>query len=82
MKRDTNHRRETMTTLTCYVDHDGDLLTYDTAERIRRATPAERAESYAEEPTGAFTAEVSERTLARRCPILMRQIADEVRCPE
>jgi hypothetical protein len=65
-----------MTELTCYVDHNGDLLTYDTAERIRRATRSERAESFEEKPTGAFTTSVSERTLARRCPILMRQIAD------
>jgi hypothetical protein len=60
--------------LTCYVDSSGDLLTYDTAETIRRATAGERRESYDESnhPTGAFRAKVSTRTLTRRCPILMR----------
>ena len=58
--------------LTCYVDHSGDLLTYDTAERLRRATPEERRESYAEQSgTGAFDAHVSVRTIRRQAPMLV-----------
>lgn len=60
--------------ITAYVDSDGDLMTYDTAERIRRATPAEREESYADRSgVGAIKAEVSPRTLRRQCPMWIRQ---------
>ena len=58
--------------ITCYTI-GADLLTYDTAERIRAATPAERRESNCAGDTGAFRATVSERTLRRNCPIWVRQ---------
>lgn len=62
--------------LTCYVDHYGDLVTCDTNERIRRASVAEKQESFAPSNyTGAFKADVSERTLKQRCPDLLWQRA-------
>ena len=62
-----------MKTLTCYVDCMGDLVTYDTAETLRHATPAERSESSAEGTgTGAFRAQVAERTVRRRAPEYVR----------
>lgn len=59
--------------ITAYVDRDGDLLTLDSTECLRRATPSERRKSLAEEPTGAIKARVSVRTLRRRVPMLRRQ---------
>ena len=57
--------------LTCYT-YGTDLMAYDSAERIRRATRAEIRESDQSGDTGAFVTEVSERTVRARCPILMR----------
>lgn len=66
--------------ITAYVA-DGDLLAYDTAETIRRATAEERADSASERSgTGAFRATVSVRTLMSRCPMLVRQ-AQEIGSP-
>ncbi len=57
----------------CYVDHDGCLTTSDTAECLRRATAAERRESYgSSQPEGHILAAVSERTLRRAAPRLAR----------
>jgi len=72
-----------MATITAYVDGGGDLITLDTAERIRRATPGERAESFAEGGgTGAIRATVSDRTLARRCPRFVEQQRRYNACPQ
>ena len=61
--------------ITAYVTSDGDLVTIDTAERLRRATTAERRESYADRTgTGAIRTSVSERTLLNRAPDLCAQV--------
>lgn len=56
--------------VTCYVDAAGDLVIYQTAERLRRATTAERrASGYMRgdiSHTGAFTATVAIRTVKQR----------------
>lgn len=57
------------TEITAYVDWEGDLRVGDTNERLRRATPQERAESRAERTrTGMIAATVSVRTLRQRAP--------------
>lgn len=65
-----------MTTIgvSAYVDWDGDLVTMDTAERIRKATPSERRESRQNKPTGAIDAFVARRTLAMQCPKWVKQM--------
>ncbi len=60
--------------ITAYVDWDGDLVTMDTAERVRRATPEEHRESRSAGPTGAIGARVARRTLITRCPHFVRQM--------
>jgi len=67
--------------LTCYVDAFGDLLTYDTAERLRTATAGERQESREELPTGAFSADVSDRTVRRQAPMLIDRMKRLERAP-
>ena len=61
--------------ITCYVDACGDLVTMDTDDRLRPATPAERRESAwsvrREGGTGAIEAEVSNRTVRRCAPHLL-----------
>ena len=62
--------------VTCYADSCGDLVTIDTAERIRRASASERRDSAtAEGGTGAIKVAVSERTLRARAPRLAARIA-------
>ena len=67
-------------TITCYVS-GRDLIVYDTAETIRLATAAERAESYSTHDggVGAISVDVSERTLRSRCPMWVRMAADPSR---
>ena len=64
-----------MAEVTAYVDRDGDLLAADTNELIRRATRDEREESRSEfTGTGCIRADVSERTIRRRCPRYAQQM--------
>lgn len=66
--------------LAVYVDGYGDLVTMDSNETIRRATAAERRESREfGGASGAIAVMVSERTLRRRAPRLVRMIADRER---
>jgi len=58
-----------MREITAYVDWAGNLVTGDTEETIRVATPSERKDSREERTgTGKIIALVSERALRSRCP--------------
>jgi len=71
----TEDTMTTKTTITGYV-YDGDLMTYDTAEFIRRATSDESRESREAGSIGAIRCEVSSRTLRARCPRYVRAVRD------
>lgn len=61
-----------MMTIVAYVTDTRDLMTYDTCERVRRATPAEYRESVDDSRdggAGTIIVEVSERTLERNAPV-------------
>jgi hypothetical protein len=57
--------------ITAFVDNLGDLITYDTNERLRKAHGFEIRESHDEHSgTGAFKATVSLHTLRMQAPEL------------
>lgn len=64
--------------LAVYVDALGNVVTMDSNETLRRATPEERRESKEfGGASGAISVAVPERTLRRRAPRLMRMLAAE-----
>lgn len=64
-----------MTTITCYVTDDQDLMTYDTAE-YRESVEAAKSDGGG----GVISVDVSERTVRVRAPRLCRQRSLEGRC--
>jgi len=65
-----------MTSITAYVDGFGDLLTGDTAERIRAATADEKAASHDAGSTGMIETSVATKTLHHQCPKWCRLMDD------